>query len=118
MKTLKEMLAEARAVIPEQGPAEVKKRLDAGEPVVADRRARPDEYRDGFIEPATNISRGFLEFRIGRCRRGADHADRAVLPDRAALHAGGQGAHGPRLHQRDQSPGRLPEVGPVRPARW
>ena len=31
MKTLKEMLAEARAVIPEQGPAEVKKRIDAGE---------------------------------------------------------------------------------------
>jgi adenylyltransferase/sulfurtransferase len=25
----------------------------------------PDEYRDGFIEPASNISRGFLEFRIG-----------------------------------------------------
>jgi len=25
----------------------------------------PDEYRDGSIEPATNISRGFLEFRIG-----------------------------------------------------
>jgi molybdopterin/thiamine biosynthesis adenylyltransferase/rhodanese-related sulfurtransferase len=53
MKTLKEMLAEARQVVPEQGPAELKKRLDAG------------EYRDGFIEPATNISRGFLEFRIG-----------------------------------------------------
>jgi len=34
MKTLKEMLAEARAVVPEQGPAEVKKRIDAGEPLV------------------------------------------------------------------------------------
>ena len=40
MKTLKEMLAEARQVVPEQGPAEVKKRLDAGEPLVVDRRAR------------------------------------------------------------------------------
>ena len=40
MKTLKEMLAEARQVVPEQGPAEVKRRLDAGEPLVVDRRAR------------------------------------------------------------------------------
>jgi len=34
MKTLKEMLAEARQVIPEQGPTELKRRLDAGEPVL------------------------------------------------------------------------------------
>src|SRR5262249_62139642 len=33
-------------------------------PVVIDVRD-PDEYRDGHIEVATNISRGFLEFRIG-----------------------------------------------------
>src|SRR5512132_4616378 len=65
MKTLKEMLAEARQVVPEQGPAEVKKRIDAGEPLVLIDVRDPDEYRDGFIEPATNISRGFLEFRIG-----------------------------------------------------
>ena len=64
MKTLKEMLAEARQVIPEQGPAELKRRLDAGEPVVVVDVRDPDEYRDGFIEPASNISRGFLEFRI------------------------------------------------------
>jgi molybdopterin/thiamine biosynthesis adenylyltransferase/rhodanese-related sulfurtransferase len=65
MKTLKDMLAEARQVIPEQGPAEVKKRLDAGEPLVVVDVRDPDEYRDGHIEPAANISRGFLEFRIG-----------------------------------------------------
>ena len=64
MKTLKEMLAEARQVIPEQPPAELKKRLDAGEPVVVVDVRDPDEYRDGSIEAATNISRGFLEFRI------------------------------------------------------
>src|SRR4030095_12552608 len=34
MKTLKEMLADARQVVPEQGPADVKKRIDAGEPLV------------------------------------------------------------------------------------
>jgi len=65
MKTLKEMLGEARQVIPEQPPAEVKKRLDVGEPVVVIDVRDPDEYRDGSIEAATNISRGFLEFRIG-----------------------------------------------------
>ncbi len=65
MKTLKEMLTEARQVVPEQGPAELRKRLEAGEPVVVVDVRDPDEYRDGFIEPATNISRGFLEFRIG-----------------------------------------------------
>ncbi len=65
MKTLKEMLAEARQIIPEQPPAELKKRLDAGEPVVVVDVRDPDEYRDGSIEAANNISRGFLEFRIG-----------------------------------------------------
>ena len=65
MKTLKEMLGEARQVIPEQPPAELKKRLDAGEAVVVIDVRDPDEYRDGSIEGANNISRGFLEFRVG-----------------------------------------------------
>src|SRR5262249_12134358 len=54
-----------RQIIPEQGPAELRKRLDSGEPLALIDVRDPDEYRDGFIEPATNISRGFLEFRIG-----------------------------------------------------
>jgi molybdopterin/thiamine biosynthesis adenylyltransferase/rhodanese-related sulfurtransferase len=65
MKTLKEMLADARRVIPEQGPSDVHRRLTAGEPVVVIDVRDPDEYRDGHIEVANNISRGFLEFRIG-----------------------------------------------------
>jgi molybdopterin/thiamine biosynthesis adenylyltransferase/rhodanese-related sulfurtransferase len=65
MKTLKEMLTDARQIIPEQPPAELKRRLDAGEPVVVVDVRDPDEYRDGSIEAANNISRGFLEFRIG-----------------------------------------------------
>ena len=52
-------------MIPEQGPADVQRRLEAGEPVVLIDVRDPDEYREGFIEPATNISRGFLEFRVG-----------------------------------------------------
>ena len=65
MKTLREMLGEARLVVREEGPAELKARLDAGEPLVLIDVRDPDEYRDGYIEPAVNISRGFLEFRIG-----------------------------------------------------
>jgi adenylyltransferase/sulfurtransferase len=65
MKTLKEMIAEARQVVPEEGPAELERRLKSGEAVAVIDVRDPDEYRDGHIEDATNISRGFLEFRIG-----------------------------------------------------
>ena len=65
MKTLKEMLAEARQVVPEEGPADLQRRLASGESVVVIDVRDPDEYRDGHLEPATNISRGFLEFRVG-----------------------------------------------------
>lgn len=65
MKTLREMLGEARRVIREEGPEELRARLASGEPLVLIDVRDPDEYRDGYIEPAINISRGFLEFRIG-----------------------------------------------------
>src|SRR6266850_3365015 len=65
MKTLKEMLAEARQVIPEQGPLDLQRRLAAAEPLTVIDVRDPDEFRDGHIEAATNISRGFLEFRVG-----------------------------------------------------
>src|SRR5258708_5201575 len=64
MKTLREMLAEGGQVVPEEGPEDLQRRLKStAPPVVVDVRD-PDEYRDGHIEAATNISRGFLEFRI------------------------------------------------------
>jgi adenylyltransferase/sulfurtransferase len=65
MKTLKDMIAEARQVVPEEGPAALERRLKSGDPVAVIDVRDPDEYRDGHIEAATNISRGFLEFRIG-----------------------------------------------------
>src|SRR5204863_2776207 len=65
MKTLKEMLAEARQVVPEEGPAELQRRLASGEKLVVIDVRDPDEYRDGHLEAATSISRGFLEFRVG-----------------------------------------------------
>jgi adenylyltransferase/sulfurtransferase len=65
MKTLKDMLAEARQVVPEEGPQDLQRRLKSGEPLAVIDVRDPDEYRDGHIEGATNISRGFLEFRVG-----------------------------------------------------
>ena len=65
MKTLKEMLSEARQVVPEEGPEQLQRRLKSGEQVVVIDVRDPDEYRDGHLEAATNISRGFLEFRVG-----------------------------------------------------
>jgi molybdopterin/thiamine biosynthesis adenylyltransferase len=64
MKTLREMIAEARQVVPEEGPEQLQRRLKSGEPLVVIDVRDPDEYRDGHIEGATNISRGFLEFRV------------------------------------------------------
>ena len=65
MKTLKEMIAEARQVVPEEGPAELRAPPQVGRAGAVIDVRDPDEYRDGHIEAATNISRGFLEFRIG-----------------------------------------------------
>jgi molybdopterin/thiamine biosynthesis adenylyltransferase/rhodanese-related sulfurtransferase len=77
MATLKELLAEARAVVPEEVPADLQRRLAAGKRVVLIDVRDPDEHREGYIEPATNISRGFLEFRIGSAV--ADRATPIVL---------------------------------------
>ena len=85
MKTLREMLAEARQAVPEEGPEDLQRRLkSATPPVVIDVRD-PDEYRDGHIEAATNISRGFLEFRIAGAvsdprRRSSSIARRGCAP--------------------------------------
>ena len=51
MKTLKEMLAEARQVVPEEGPAELRRRLQSGDKVVVIDVRDPDEYRDGPHSP-------------------------------------------------------------------
>jgi sulfur-carrier protein adenylyltransferase/sulfurtransferase len=65
MKSLKDLLAEARQVVPEEGPEELSRRRANREPVTVIDVRDPDEYREGHLEDATNISRGFLEFRIG-----------------------------------------------------
>jgi adenylyltransferase/sulfurtransferase len=77
MKTLKQVIGEARQVIPEEGPADLERRLKSPEPPVVIDVRDPDEYRDGHIEAASNISRGFLEFRIAGVA--PDHTTPIVL---------------------------------------
>ena len=71
------LVGEAKKNIQEISPQETAAALERGDTLLIDVRD-PDEYRDGFIEPATNISRGFLEFRIGGA---AKHQDRRRVDD-------------------------------------
>ena len=63
-KTYKEIMDEARRIVPEVSPDEVKRRLDNGQhPVVLDVRER-DEVRQGFIPGSISVPRGFLEMQV------------------------------------------------------
>jgi adenylyltransferase/sulfurtransferase len=63
-KTYQEIMDEARKVVPEVSPDEVKSRLATGKPpVVLDVRER-EEFRQGYIPGADSIPRGFLEMRV------------------------------------------------------
>ena len=64
MKSYRDLVAEAKQTVPEISVEELQARLDQpSAPVLIDVRD-PDEYREGFIDGAENISRGFLEFKI------------------------------------------------------
>lgn len=63
-KTVRELIHEARRVVPEMTAETLHERMRRGEaPVLLDVRD-PDEYRDGYIDGALSLSRGFLEFRV------------------------------------------------------
>jgi molybdopterin/thiamine biosynthesis adenylyltransferase/rhodanese-related sulfurtransferase len=63
-KSYKEIMNEARTLVPEFSPAEVKQKLDRGEkPLLLDVREK-EEYRDGHLEGALSLPRGFLEIRV------------------------------------------------------
>src|SRR5262249_13490212 len=64
MKTLKEMITEARQAVPEESPEQVQRRIKAREaPAVIDGRD-PDENRGGHIDGSPNNSRGVPAFRV------------------------------------------------------
>lgn len=72
-KTYKELMDEARTAVPEVTVDDVKARLANGQrPVLLDVRER-EEYREGHLEGALALPRGFLEMRVEE-----------VVPDKSA----------------------------------
>lgn len=63
-KTYKDLMDEARAAVPEVTVDNVKARLENGQhPVLLDVRER-EEYREGHLEGALALPRGFMEMRV------------------------------------------------------
>src|SRR5216117_2640899 len=63
-KTYKQIMDEARQLVPEVYPEQLKARLDKGEhPVVLDVREK-EEVRQGYVPGALSLPRGFLEMRV------------------------------------------------------
>ena len=96
-RTYQQIMDEAREVVPEVSPDDVKSRIEAlAKPVVLDVRER-EEYRQGFLPGAVSIPRGFLELRLmgghdvgrGRSRRCKRYARNTggALPRRFRLQA-------------------------------
>ena len=64
MKTYRDLVGDAKQVIPEVSVEEVRTRINGGDvPTLVDVRD-PDEYREGALPGAIPISRGFLEFKV------------------------------------------------------
>jgi molybdopterin/thiamine biosynthesis adenylyltransferase len=64
MRTYRDLVAEAKRVVPEVSVEEVHARLQGEAPLALVDVRDPDEYREGAIEGAVPISRGFLEFKV------------------------------------------------------
>ena len=61
--TIREMLAEANAVVPRLNPAEVRKMIGKKDVLVVDVRDAPELAAGGKLKGAVHVSRGMLEFR-------------------------------------------------------
>jgi rhodanese-related sulfurtransferase len=62
-KSVKDLLAEANAVVPKLSPAEAAERMRSGDVLVVDVRDPTEVQQTGKIKGAVNVSRGMLEFR-------------------------------------------------------
>ena len=60
---VKEMVAAAKAAVPQITPAEARDMMAKGNTLVIDVRDAPEVEKDGKIAGALHISRGMLEFR-------------------------------------------------------
>ncbi len=65
MPTYRELLADVKREIREASPADVKKRLDANEPVTLLDVREPEEWQGGHLPGAVHIPRGTLEMKVG-----------------------------------------------------
>jgi rhodanese-related sulfurtransferase len=61
--SIREMLAEANAVVPRLNPAEVREMIGRGNVLIVDVRDAPELASGGKLKDAVNVSRGMLEFR-------------------------------------------------------
>lgn len=61
MKSYRDLVAEAKAGMPNISPAELKSRLDGGEQIVVLDVREPNEWAQGLIPGANPVPRGVLE---------------------------------------------------------
>ena len=64
IRSVNEMIAEARQHIDNHTPAEARARVDAGDAVLIDVRDIRELHRDGVIPGAVHVERGVLEFSV------------------------------------------------------
>ncbi len=64
IKSVEQMIAEARAELDNHSPAEAKKRVDEGTAMLVDIRDIRELQRDGVLPGAMHAPRGMLEFWI------------------------------------------------------
>ncbi len=64
MKTYRDLVSDAKQAVPEVSVEDVHDRLAGSQPMVLIDVRDPDEYREGFVDGAVPISRGFLEFKV------------------------------------------------------
>lgn len=63
VKSVKDLVAEANAVVPKLSPEEAAERMKSGDALVVDVRDADEVQQTGKIKGAVNVSRGMLEFR-------------------------------------------------------
>ncbi len=80
--SVKEMLAEANAVVPKLAPTEALERMRSGDVLVVDVRDPTEVQQSGRVKGALNVSRGMLEFRADPA---TPYHDAAFQKDRTIL---------------------------------
>lgn len=87
-KSYAQLVGEADAVVPGLTAAELKARLDAGEPLVLVDVREPQEWQEGMIPGAHPVPRGVLEMQVdGRVPRDAAVVVYCAAGGRSALAA-------------------------------